>query len=128
MRLDFGAACISGENIRRGLSQFAIAWKQMLTLRKTRLFDEWLMSLRDLRARFRIVVRLERLAAGNAGQMRSVGGGVSELKIDYGPGYRVYFIRHGGEAIILLCGGDKSSQSRDIELAKRLAQQADEGE
>ena len=93
----------------------------VLTLRQTDTFAEWLQQLRDERARARINVRLRRLAAGNAGQARSVGGGVSELKIDYGPGYRVYFTRRGVEIIVLLCGGDKSSQSKDIEAAKKLA-------
>jgi len=90
-------------------------------LRQTEVFVEWLRQLRDERARARINVRLRRLAAGNAGQVRSVGGGVAELKIDYGPGYRVYFTRCGTEIVVLLCGGDKSSQSSDIEAAKKLA-------
>ncbi|HEY2291744.1 MAG TPA: type II toxin-antitoxin system RelE/ParE family toxin [Thermoanaerobaculia bacterium] len=93
----------------------------MLTLRQTEAFTEWLRQLRDERARARINVRLRRLSEGNAGQVRSVGGGVSELKIDYGPGYRVYFTRRGLEIVVLLCGGDKGSQSRDIEAAKKLA-------
>ena len=99
----------------------------MLTLRRTRLFDEWLWQLRDERARERINVRLRRLAAGNAGETRFVGGGVVELKIDYGPGYRVYFIRRGIEIVVLLCGGDKSSQSKDIKTARMLALQDKEG-
>ena len=93
----------------------------MPILRQTEVFVEWLRQLRDERARARINVRLRRLAAGNAGQVRSVGGGVAELKIDYGPGYRVYFTRCGTEIVVLLCGGDKSSQSSDIEAAKKLA-------
>lgn len=93
----------------------------VLTLRQTEAFTEWLRQLRDERARARINVRLRRLSEGNAGQVRSVGGGVSELKIDYGPGYRVYFTRRGLEIVVLLCGGDKGSQSRDIEAAKKLA-------
>ena len=99
----------------------------MLTLRRTRLFDEWLRQLRDERARERINVRLRRLAAGNAGETWSVGGGVVELKIDYGPGYWVYFIHRGMEIVVLLCGGDKSSQSKDIKTAKMLALQDEEG-
>jgi len=99
----------------------------MPILRRTRIFDEWLRELRGRRARERITVRLRRLAAGNPGQTRSVGGGVSELKIDYGPGYRVYFTRRGMEIVVLLCGGDKSSQSRDIEAAKMLALEFDGG-
>jgi len=93
----------------------------MIGIRKTDLFAEWLDSLRDLRARARVQVRIERLAAGNPGNVRPVGEGVSELRIDYGPGYRVYFKRHGSELIILLAGGDKSSQARDIKTAIRLA-------
>jgi putative addiction module killer protein len=100
----------------------------MPTLRRTRLFDEWLRNLRDRRAQIRIEARLDRLADGNAGQTRSVGDRVSELKIDYGPGYRVYFTRVGMEIVVLLCGGDKGSQSRDIALAKRLAKQAEGGD
>jgi putative addiction module killer protein len=100
----------------------------MPTLRRTRLFDEWLRNLRDRGAQVRIETRLDRLVEGNAGQTRSVGDRVSELKIDYGPGYRVYFTRVGMEIVVLLCGGDKSSQSRDIALAKRLAKKAEEGD
>ena len=75
----------------------------------------------DIRARARILVRVERLAAGNPGDVKPVGEGVSELKIDYGPGYRVYFKKQGQELIILLAGGDKSSQAKDIKLALDLA-------
>jgi putative addiction module killer protein len=95
----------------------------MPTLKRTRVFSEWLLALRDARAKDRIAARLRRLADGNAGQVRSVGEGVSELKIDYGPGYRVYFTRRDFEIALLLCGGDKSSQSKDIETAKMLARE-----
>jgi putative addiction module killer protein len=94
----------------------------MPTLRRTRAFDEWLRKLRDERARVKIEARLDRLVEGNAGHTRSVGGGVSEMKIDSGPGYRVYFTRQDFEVTLLLCGGDEGSQSRDIALAKKLAQ------
>ena len=93
----------------------------MLQLRKTETFVQWLDGLRDVRARARVQVRVERLAAGNAGDVEPVGEGVSELRIDYGPGYRVYFKKHGREVVILLAGGDKRTQSADIKTALRLA-------
>lgn len=93
----------------------------MVELRKTDAFGKWLDSLRDLKARARIQVRIERLARGNAGDVKPVGSGVSEMRIDYGPGYRVYFTHRGAELIILLAGGDKRTQSRDIKLATKLA-------
>ncbi len=86
-------------------------------------FDRWLTGLRDRRALARIAARLDRLAAGNPGDVQPVGDGVSELRIDYGPGYRVYFTRRGPVLVILLCGGDKSSQDRDIRQAKALAEE-----
>jgi putative addiction module killer protein len=85
-------------------------------------FDGWLYGLRDRRAIARIAARLDRLATGSLGAVEPVGGGVSELRIDYGPGYRVYFIQHGQIVVVLLCGGDKSTQSRDIKRARDLAQ------
>ncbi|GFE56523.1 toxin, RelE family protein [Geobacter sp. AOG1] len=94
----------------------------MTEIRKTELFATWLDSLRDIQAKARVLIRIERLALGNAGDVKPVGEGVSEMRIDYGPGYRVYFIQRGSELIILLAGGDKSSQSRDIKAAIRLAQ------
>lgn len=90
---------------------------------KTNTFDRWLKRLRDNRARGRIVQRIDRLQAGNAGNVKPVGEGVSELKIDYGPGYRIYYIQDGPVLIILLSGGDKSSQDKDIGVAKKLARQ-----
>ena len=86
-------------------------------------FDRWLSGLRDRRAVARIAARLDRLAAGNPGDAQPVGEGVSELRINYGPGYRVYFIQREQILVILLCGGDKSSQNRDIKQAKALAEQ-----
>lgn len=94
----------------------------MIEIRKTEHFANWLDSLRDIQAKARVMVRIERLASGNAGDVKPVGEGVSEMRINYGPGYRVYFIQRGSELIILLAGGDKSSQSRDIKAAVRLAQ------
>ena len=93
----------------------------MIELRKTEVYARWLDGLRDSRARARVLVRVERLAAGNPGDARSVGEGVSELRIDHGPGYRVYFTRRGRTVVVLLAGGDKRTQSRDIETALRLA-------
>jgi len=93
----------------------------VIEIRKTDVFARWLDDLPDLRARARIQARIERLAFGNAGDVKPAGEGVSELRIDYGPGYRVYFKRRGQRLIILLAGGDKSSQSRDIKKAQRLA-------
>ncbi len=93
----------------------------MIEIRKTETYAKWLNALRDIRARARILVRVERLAAGNPGDARSVGEGVSELRIDYGPGYRVYYKKHGQEVVILLTGGDKRTQTSDIKTALRLA-------
>ena len=93
----------------------------MIEIRKTELFADWLDNLRDIKAKARILVRVERFSSGNAGDVKPVGEGVSEMRIDYGPGYRVYFIQRGSQLIILLAGGDKSSQSSDIKAALRLA-------
>ena len=93
----------------------------VLRVLKTDVFAGWLDSLRDVRARARIQVRIERLIAGNAGDVEPVGEGVSEMRVDYGPGYRVYFKRRGRELVILLAGGSKSSQAADIKTALRLA-------
>lgn len=92
-----------------------------MQLRPTKEFSEWLRDLKDRQGRARIVSRLDRLEDGNPGNSRSVGEGVVELKIDVGPGYRVYYIQRGEVLIILLCGGDKSTQTRDIERAKLIA-------
>ena len=93
----------------------------MIEVRKTDLFVQWLDALRDLQARARVQARIERLYAGNPGDVEPVGEGVSELRIHYGPGYRVYFTKRGREVIILLAGGDKSTQAKDIKIALRLA-------
>jgi putative addiction module killer protein len=92
-----------------------------MEIRKTELFAKWLDSLRDLQARTRVLVRIERLALGNPGDVQPVGEGVSELRIHYGTGYRVYFKQHGKQLIILLAGGDKRTQAKDIKVALRLA-------
>ncbi len=93
----------------------------MMEIRKTDVYAKWLNGLRDIRARARILVRVERLAAGHAGDAEPIGEGVSELRINYGPGYRVYYKQQGRELVILLAGGGKGSQSRDIKTALRLA-------
>lgn len=98
----------------------------MFTIRRTRDYADWINKLKDFRAQARIADRIDRLAAGNPGDVKPVGEGVSELRVNYGPGYRVYFIREGSVVYVLLCGGDKSSQDKDIRLAKRLAQQLKE--
>ena len=93
----------------------------MLEIRKTETYAKWLDGLHDLHARARVQVRVERLAAGNPGDVRPVGEGVSELRIDYGPGYRVYYTKRGRKVLILLAGGDKRTQATDIKTALRLA-------
>ncbi|MBU2569640.1 MAG: type II toxin-antitoxin system RelE/ParE family toxin [Gammaproteobacteria bacterium] len=93
----------------------------MVDIKKTDVYARWLDDLRDIRARARVLARVERLAAGNPGDVKSVGEGVSEMRIDYGPGYRVYFTRRGNEIVILLAGGDKSTQDADIKSAQSLA-------
>jgi putative addiction module killer protein len=93
----------------------------MFVLKQTETFVKWRTRLKDERARALIASRLDRLAFGNAGDVKPVGSGVSELRIDFGPGYRIYFARRGKTVIILLCGGDKSTQAKDIEAAKRIA-------
>jgi len=90
-------------------------------IRKTDTYARWLDSLRDIHARARVLARVERLAAGNPGDVKPVGEGVSELRIDYGPGYRVYFTMRGRTVIILPAGGDKRTQANDIKTALRLA-------
>jgi putative addiction module killer protein len=94
----------------------------VIELRKTPEFEQWLDGLRDIKARARVQARIERLASGNAGDVKPVGGEVSELRIDYGPGYRVYYTKRGRTIIILLAGGVKNTQKTDIKTALYLAQ------
>ena len=94
----------------------------MIEVRQTEAFMAWLVGLRDRQARARILARIRRLAAGNPGDVKPVGSGVSEMRISYGPGYRLYFVSRGNTVVILLCGGDKRSQDRDIAQAIELAQ------
>ena len=93
----------------------------MTELKQTETFRKWWTKLKDERARGVITARLDRLAYGHAGDVEPVGEGISELRIHYGPGYRVYFQKRGSEIILLLCGGNKSTQGKDIKAAKRLA-------
>jgi len=95
----------------------------VVEVRKTKVFGDWLDGLRDARAKARILVRLRRLSLGNFGDWKSIGSGVSELRVDYGPGYRIYLTRQGNSVVILLAGGTKKSQSRDIKRAISLAQE-----
>jgi putative addiction module killer protein len=95
----------------------------MIEVRETRIFSDWLANLRDAKAVGRIDIRVRRLSLGNPGDVKSVGGGVKEMRIDYGPGYRVYFVERGKVVVILLCGGDKRSQETDIALAKKLSKE-----
>jgi putative addiction module killer protein len=99
-----------------------------IEVRQTEYFSKWIKSLKDRTARLRIDVRIRRLSLGNPGDVKPVGEGISELKIDYGPGYRVYFTRHNKELILLLVGGDKSTQSKDIAKAKEIATSLEYGE
>lgn len=93
----------------------------MVAIQQTEHFSKWLSGLRDVKAKAKVLTRIDRLAMGNPGDVAPVGDGVSEMRIHYGPGYRVYFIRKGDEFAILLGGGDKDSQARDIEAARELA-------
>jgi putative addiction module killer protein len=95
----------------------------MIEVRQTEIFARWLANLRDGRARARINTRIRRLSIGNPGDTRSVGGGVSELRIDYGPGYRVYFVRRSEALVVLVCAGDKRTQDHDIAMAIKLARE-----
>ena len=98
----------------------------VVEVRKTDVFARWLDDLRDIQARARVQARIERLIAGNPGDVAPVGEGVSELRIDIGPGYRIYFKKRGQELILLLAGGNKSTQARDIKTAVRLARDLSE--
>lgn len=98
----------------------------MIEIRETDEFSAWLSALRDKRAGAKILVRIERLAKGNPGDVAPVGDSVSELRIDYGPGYRVYYVQRGTRYVLLLAGGDKGTQDRDIALAKRLVDEYEE--
>lgn len=98
----------------------------MYQLQQTEVFSKWLSALRDIRAKARILARLDAARLGNLGDSKAVGGGVSEMRIDVGAGYRVYFIRRQAIVILVLCGGDKTTQAKDISRAKVMARQLDQ--
>jgi len=93
----------------------------MVEIIRSDTFDRWLRKLRDPRAKARVEMRIRRLGLGNPGDVRPIGEGLSEMRIDYGPGYRVYYVQQGAVLVILLCGGDKSTQQKDIVRAKEIA-------
>jgi putative addiction module killer protein len=93
----------------------------MPTVKRTDEFSSWIKDLRDVRAKAKVVARIDRLALGNPGDVVPVGDGISEMRIHYGPGYRMYYLSRGEEIVVLLCGGDKDSQDLDIAKAKKLA-------
>lgn len=95
----------------------------MIEVRTTDEFNEWIRNLRDIKGRARILVRINRIEEGNFGDTKPVGGGVSELRLQFGSGYRVYYTMRGETVTILLCGGDKGTQDRDIERAKKIAKE-----
>jgi len=98
-----------------GYNQFVIE------IRQTDVYAKWYRTLRDANAKARIDIRIRRVSLGNFGDVKSVGEGVRELRIDYGPGYRVYFVQRGDALVMLLCGGDKRTQAKDIDAAKSMA-------
>lgn len=95
----------------------------MFEIQRTEQFDKWLSSLKDINAKTRIAIRIRRMETGNFGDVQPVGEGVSELRIHYGAGYRIYFKNVGTTLVLLLCGGDKSTQTKDIMAAKNLAKE-----
>ena len=95
----------------------------MIEIRQTEVYARWFAKLRDRQARARIDVRIRRLSLGNQGDARSLAGGLFELRIDYGPGYRIYFVRYGQAVVVLLAGGDKRTQDQDIRMARELAEE-----
>lgn len=99
----------------------------MIEVRQTIVFRKWLSDLKDHRAQFRIATRIARLEAGLLGDAKFFDG-IGELRIDYGPGYRIYFVKNGNTIIILLCGGDKKTQEKDIKTAKRMTQDLESGD
>jgi putative addiction module killer protein len=98
----------------------------MPTIKRTDEFSRWLGDLRDIRARAKVLARIDRLSLGNPGDVAPVGDGISEMRIHYGSGYRVYYVQRGEEIVVLLCGGDKSSQVSDIRAAKKLANELED--
>jgi putative addiction module killer protein len=117
-RIGTGCAIAAGANIVLYAKQ-----AYMIDVRQTDVFVTWFARVRDRDARFRVMARIRRLSLGNPGDMKPVGEGVSEMRVDYGPGYRVYFVRRGASIVVLLCGGDKRTQDRDIARAIDLARE-----
>ena len=109
------------QNILIDCVKTTVYTRSMFELVKSATFDTWFRGLRDVRARARIAARLDRMADGNFGDVKPVGHGISELRIDYGPGYRVYFILRGSILVVVLAGGDKRTQHADIQTARRIA-------
>ena len=101
----------------------SVSYSRQIEVVRTEEFEAWLAKLKDLSGKGRIIRRLDRLGQGNAGDVRPIGRGLSELRIHVGPGYRVYFMQDGDTLILLLCGGDKSTQRRDTTRARKLAQE-----
>ena len=99
----------------------------MFEIRLSVAFSRWMEDLEDARARSRVIARLRRIELGNFGDVKPVGDGISEARIDYGPGYRLYFVKRGKLLVVMICGGDKSSQKRDIKAAKAMAKELDDG-
>jgi len=95
-----------------------------IEIRQTDIFSDWYAGLKDRRAVTRIAARIDRLASGNPGDVRPVGHGISEMRVDYGPGYRLYFVQRGNVYVLLLCGGDKRTQERDIARAIEMVRLA----
>jgi putative addiction module killer protein len=106
--------------------RFVYLITHMFEVRQTEIFASWLSGLTDLRAIARVDIRIRRLSLGNIGDAKSLGEGLSEMRIDYGPGYRLYFTRRGDRIVILLCGGDKKRQSADIVRARQLLKDLDD--
>ena len=116
-------------NERRVAILYLVGYNRpVIEVRQTDAYETWFRKLRDRQARSRILIRIHRLSLGNPGDVRPVGGGVSELRIDYGPGYRVYFCRLDSATAVLLAGGDKATQRDDIERARGLARELLKGE
>lgn len=123
VRMNSGGKSGDNSDVRSRLSKgHAVSYSRQVTdVLRTNEFMTWLEKLKDLRGKARIIQRIDRLAQGNPGDVKPVGQGVSELKLTYGPGYRVYYLQDGDRLILLLCGGDKSTQQKDIANAQELA-------
>src|SRR3546814_9092436 len=121
MRISDWSSDVCSSDLKIDSSRHVPYKGQNIEIRQSIPFAKWMDGLKDRRARVRIADRLKRLAAGNAGDSKPVGDGVQELRFDFGPGYRIYYIWSGGRLIILLMGGDKSSQTRDLQRARALA-------